>query len=138
MNFTSHTPNIGKQSARWFESAPPPFRQSLMASTMILVPALLGAAFEWPRYLTYALLVLGFSLEIAFGWAAARARGAEYRKARPSRGVMALVGGFSGLLGALVAGLHTTYTPLLFALSLIVVAEPWSRVVWKRQANSAE
>jgi peptidoglycan/LPS O-acetylase OafA/YrhL len=109
-----------------------------MAATLILVPALLGAVFEWPRYLTYALLVPGFSLEIAFGWAAARARGAEYRKARPSRGVMALVGGFCGLLGALTAGLDKTYAPLLFALLLIVVAEPWSRVVWKRHRNAVQ
>ena len=138
MNSTSHVPNVGRQKARWFESAPPPLRRSLTASILILVPALLGAVFEWPRYVTYALLVPGFSLEIAFGWAAARARGAEYRKARPSRGVLALTGGCCGLLGAFVAGLHTTYAPLLFALLLIVVAEPWSRVVWKRHASAAE
>jgi hypothetical protein len=132
MNSTSHVPNIGKQNARWFESAPPPILQSLVAATLILVPALLGAVFEWPRHLTYALLVPGFSLEIAFGCAAARARGANYREARPSRGVMALAGGFCGLMGALTAGLHTTYAPLLFALLLIVVAESCSRVAWKR------
>lgn len=88
MNSTSDVPNVGRQKAWWFESAPPPLRRSLTASILILVPALLGAVFEWPRYVTYALLVPGFSLEIAFGWAAARAHGAEYRKARPSRGVL--------------------------------------------------
>lgn len=138
MNSISDTSNMGKQSARWFESAPPPLRQSLMASALILVPATLGAVFGWPRYLTYASLVPGFSLEIAFGWAAARARGTDYRRGRPSRGVMAMVGGLCGLLGALTAGLDRTYAPLLFALLLVVVAEPWSRVVWKRHEEMAQ
>jgi hypothetical protein len=124
--------------ARRFQSAPPPLRQSLVACTLILVPAALGAIFGWPRYLTYALLVPGFAIQIGLGWAAGQARGARYRVERPSLGPRLLVGGFCGFLGALVAGVETAYAPLLFALLLIVVAEPLWRVVWKRQRETAQ
>lgn len=134
---SSDTPSLGRQNARWFQSAPPPLRQSLAACVLILVPAALGALFEWPRYLTYALLIPGFAIQIGLGWIAGHARGARYRMERPPLGARLVVGGFCGFLGALVAGLETTYAPLLFALLLIAVAEPLWRVVGKRQREVA-
>lgn len=128
---------IGRLTARWYEYAPPPLRNSLLAIGVMLAPAIAGAALGWPRYATYALLLPGFAMNVFYGMRAARARGASYRRERPSGGALAATGGVCGLLGTLTVGLKTAYAPLLFVVLLAGVAEPLTRLIWKRHQLDA-
>lgn len=118
--------------ARWYEYAPAPLRRSLLAVGVMLVPAIAGAALGWPRYATYALMLPGFVIGLVYGKLAAHARGASYRRERPSRASMAVVGGLCGLLGALTADFKTAYAPLVFVVLLAGIAEPLTRLMWTR------
>lgn len=128
---------MGRATARWYEWAPPPLGQSLLAVGVMLAPAVVGAALGWPRYVTYALLLPGFSMSLVYGMRAAHARGADYRRERPSGASLAAVGGVCGLLGALTADLKTAYAPLVLVVLLAGVAEPLTRLIWRRHPPDA-
>jgi hypothetical protein len=129
---------IGRPTARWYEYAPPPLRDSLLALGVMLAPAIAGIALGWPRYVTYALLLPGFVMSLVYGKRAAHARGEDYRRERPSGASLVVVSGFCGLLGALTADLKTAYAPLVLVLLLAGVAEPLTRLIWRRHRGPTQ
>ncbi len=68
-------------------SAPPRFDQRLAAVYLLLVvPAVVGAALDWPEALTFALIVPGLLGHMRLSIGSARAQGVDARGERPPPG----------------------------------------------------
>lgn len=118
----------------WRMSAPPQFGWPLaLADGLLLAPAVAGAMRAWPWAITTALMVPGFLACVALGHMAAQARGVQSQEQMPSRGVMAILGGFSGLLSSLATTVTPAHlAPLAFASVLLFVIDPLWRLAYSR------
>jgi hypothetical protein len=77
--------------------APGPLRPTLGVYALLLVPAALGAAFDWSAGLTIALMIPALLLSIRLGQVGARRRGLRSRKETPQ-----VASGLIGAVGAVV------------------------------------
>ena len=114
-------------------SAPPRFDQRLAAVYLLLVvPAVVGAALDWPEALTFALIVPGLLGHMRLSIGSARAQGVDARGERPPPGLLILLSSVLGV-GAATAT-PAPFGVLVLVLVLIFVVDPVWRLAWSRGA----
>jgi hypothetical protein len=117
-----------------WSSAPPPIGWPLAACYLLLLaPAIAGAIFQWHWLPTAALLIPGIVLQVLLGYNTGRKLGIPHRTFVVPLGTRMVLGGVSGLAGAMASDIRPSYlAPLVFVLVLMVIVDPVWRIAWNR------
>jgi hypothetical protein len=116
MNERDGTPSWWKRP--W---APGPLRPTLGVYALLLVPAALGAAFDWSFWLTVALMTPAILLSIRLGQVGAQQRGLRSRKETP-QAASGLIGGVGAVVVVVLADtMDLRYFGLLLAGATITM-----------------
>jgi hypothetical protein len=111
--------------------APGPLRPTLGVYALLLVPAALGAAFDWSAGLTIALMIPAILLSIRIGQVGAQQRGLRSRKETPQIAT-GLIGGVGALVVVVLSDtMDLRYFGLLLAGSTITM-DLIFRALWLR------
>src|ERR1700730_2261994 len=113
-------------------SVVPPFKRSLMAYGVLIVPAVLAALLAWPWWLGCVLLIPGLTLHLKAGRMAAVARGMTSPDKR-DRGIGGMMGALVGVTFPPLADAHPNYAALFFVCYLIFLVDPIWRLVYRHR-----
>jgi hypothetical protein len=129
---------MSQMQVRWFDSAPiQRGRPWLLASGLLLMPAVAGVLLQWSAGLTGALLIPGFVARWALANKIARQGGQGYRGLL-SVGTRTGLGLLTGLSVVLVDHVQPSYgAPLVFVLGYLLLLEPAWWLAWKHAEKAA-
>jgi hypothetical protein len=112
-------------------SAPPRVGGDLAAVYALLVlPAVAGAALNWPQAITFALILPGMLVHMRLSIGSARAQGVYARGERPPSGLLILLASVLGVGVALAT--PAPFGVLVLVLALIFLVDPLWRLAWNR------
>lgn len=118
----------------WRPHAPPSLPWSLATYVVMFVPAIMGAVWGWPWFVTLALVAPGMVAHEILGYQAARARGITVRTRLPSDKRLSLLGLLVGIIGVFAAGaVPKRFVPLVIVADLLLLIEPIWRLKWRHR-----
>jgi hypothetical protein len=100
---------------------------------VMLVPAVIAAAFSWRWWIAAALVLPGFVLYVTKSWAAAQAQGVTSQGDTGQWLVDIIVVPIAVVLAGVVRAHAERFSILILVCCLIVVVDPLGRVVWHRR-----
>jgi hypothetical protein len=111
-------------------SVPPALRDCLAPYGLMLVPTALAALLGWRWWVAALLAAPGFGLYLKESWSAARARGAVSQD-ETGQWLVGVIGApiAVGLAGVVKAN-AADFSALVFVCYLILVVDPFARIVW--------
>jgi len=101
------------------------------AASALLLPAVAGAVWPFAWYVTVALMLPGYVAYMVLGFRSAQVLEDSYAQRLPRQRTLGLGAVIGGLIGFSVAAVPHYLEPAVFALVLLLVAEPSWRSAWR-------